>query len=351
MKKFFIGSRVIKTGIAVFFTALICEIVHISPAFAVIAAIVTIEPTIHASIQKGLIRLPASMVGAAFSVLSIYLFGASPLTYTAAAFLTILVCYKLKLHAGLIVATITAVAMIDVQHDSLWFDFWSRLGGSVIGIVISTIVNMLILPPDYVKKCHSQLELVIIHTNQLLRNFIDIRIKQTTPSQTTQVLTESFQKLTKERLKLEQYIQLQQLEMRYHFPNSEVRVLLKKEAAQARQLTLIHYHLWNLIHEGRSGRQLYWSKEQRHHYILATESIQENLLHWAHEDRPTNHQSLQELFRLFWNIDMPETPADGYFPMESIYLYELLSIHQLIEEQHVGNTHMPGGKNLSNCDI
>ncbi|WP_175074152.1 aromatic acid exporter family protein [Terribacillus sp. AE2B 122] len=350
MKKYFIGSRVIKTGIAVFFTALICEIVHISPAFAVIAAIVTIEPTIHASIQKGLIRLPASMVGAAFSVLSIYLFGASPLTYTAAAFLTIIVCYKLKLQAGLIVATITAVAMIDVQHDSLWLDFWSRLGGSVIGIVISTIVNMLILPPDYVKKCRSQLELVITHTNQLLRDFIDIRIKQTTPSQTTQVLTESFRKLTEERLKLEQYIQLQKLEMRYHFPYSEVRVLLEKEVTQARQLTLIHYHLWNLIHEGHSGRQLHWSKEQRHRYILAAGSIQENLLHWIHKDRPANQQPLHELFRLFWNIRMPETPKDGYFPMESIYLYELLSIHQLIEDQQDGNTH-PEGQNLSNCDI
>ncbi|SNZ15814.1 Aromatic acid exporter family member 1 [Terribacillus aidingensis] len=344
MKKPIIGNRVIKTGIAVFFTALLCEFVHITPAFAVVAAIVTIEPTIHASIQKGIIRLPASMIGAAFSVLSIYLFGASPLTYTAAAFLTIVVCYKLKLHAGLIVATITAVAMIDVTHVSLWADFLARLGGSVIGIVISTIVNMVILPPDYLKKSRQQLEVVITHTNKLLNDFIDIRIKQTEGSHPVHVLTKSFQKLTEERLRLEQYIQQQQSEMRYHLPNAETKAILEEEAAEARQLTLIHYHLWNLIHAGRSGKQLHWNNEQRHHYILAAEAVQQNLLRWTSKNCAINNKPFQDLFQLYWSIEIPENPEEAYFPIESIYLYELLSINQLIEEQQSGNTHLPQKK-------
>ncbi|MFS0560670.1 aromatic acid exporter family protein [Terribacillus sp. 179-K 1B1 HS] len=329
MKKSFIGSRVLKTGIAVFFTALVCELVNISPAFAVIAAIVTIEPTIHASIQKGLIRLPASMVGAGFSVLSIYVFGASPLTYTAAAFLTILVCYKLKLHAGLIVATITAVAMIDVEHTSLWADFWARLGGSIIGIIISTLVNMLIFPPDYLKKSRSQLDLVITHTNQLLKAFVNIRIKQAEGDQPVQSLTGSFRQLTKERLLLEQYIQQQQLEMRYHFPKA--KALLDKESALTEKLKLIHYHLWNLIHAGRSGKPLHWNAAQRHHFMEVAEAVQVNLHHWMNHDSPTDERQFRELFQLFWSIDMPKNTEDGYFPIESIYLYELLSIHQLIE--------------------
>ncbi|MFP7478351.1 FUSC family protein [Terribacillus saccharophilus] len=340
MKKFFIGSRVIKTGIAVFFTALICEIVHISPAFAVIAAIVTIEPTIHASIQKGLIRLPASMVGAGFSVLSIYLFGASPLTYTAAAFLTILVCYKLKLHAGLIVATITAVAMIDVEHTSLWADFWARLGGSVIGIIISTLVNMLILPPDYFKKSRQQLDLVISHTNELLHAFVDIRIRKTQGDQPVHSLTASFRQLTDERLLLEQYVQQQQQEIRYHLPNSKAKAVLDKEAALTQKLKLIHYHLWNMIHAGQSGKQLHWNTEQRYGYIAATETVQERLSLWMKDDQMTDDRQFQDLFQLFWSIDMPKDPADGYFPIESIYLYELLSIHELIHDQQSGKSHL-----------
>ncbi|PAF20982.1 hypothetical protein CHH49_13110 [Terribacillus saccharophilus] len=340
MKKFFIGSRVIKTGIAVFFTALICEIVHISPAFAVIAAIVTIEPTIHASIQKGLIRLPASMVGAAFSVLSIYLFGASPLTYTAAAFLTILVCYKLKLHAGLIVATITAVAMIDVEHTSLWADFWARLGGSMIGIIISTLVNMLILPPDYFKKSRQQLDLVISHTNELLHAFVDIRIWKTQGDQPVHSLTASFRQLTDERLLLEQYVQHQQLEIRYHLPNSNAKAVLDKEAVLTQKLKLIHYHLWNLIHAGRSGKQLHWNTEQRNCLTAAAEAIQERLSHWMKEDQVSDEKQIHDLFQLLWSIDMPKDPSDGYFPIESIYLYELLSIHELVYDPQSSKTHL-----------
>lgn len=340
MKKYFIGSRVIKTGIAVFFTALICEIVHISPAFAVIAAIVTIEPTIHASIQKGLIRLPASMVGAAFSVFSIYLFGASPLTYTAAAFLTILVCYKLKLHAGLIVATITAVAMIDVEHTSLWADFWARLGGSVIGIIISTLVNMLILPPDYSKKSRQQLNLVISHTNELLHAFVNLRIRKTQGDHPVHSLTSTFHQLTNQRLLLEQYVQHQQLEIRYHLPNSNAKAVLDKEAALTQKLKLIHYHLWNMIHAGRSNKPFHWNTEQCNRFCTAAEAVQERLSHWMKEDWVSDERQFQDLFQLFWSIDMPKNPADGYFPIESIYLYELLSIHELIYDQQSGKTHL-----------
>ena len=43
--------------------------------FAVITAIVTIEPTAEDSIKKAFIRFPASAIGAAFAVLFTYFFG------------------------------------------------------------------------------------------------------------------------------------------------------------------------------------------------------------------------------------------------------------------------------------
>src|SRR5690625_126266 len=106
MKVFdFLGVRVIKTGVAIFFTALICQLLGWPPVFAVITAIVTLEPTVSDSIKKGLIRFPASAIGSAYAVLFIALFGNSPITYTLAAVFTIVTSYKLKLHAGLLVAT------------------------------------------------------------------------------------------------------------------------------------------------------------------------------------------------------------------------------------------------------
>src|SRR5690625_7424333 len=129
MKVFdFLGVRVIKTGVAIFFTALICQLLGWPPVFAVITAIVTLEPTVSDSIKKGLIRFPASAIGSAYAVLFIALFGNSPITYTLAAVVTIVTSYKLKLHAGLLVATITTVAMIEDVYDNYFLSCLFRLG-------------------------------------------------------------------------------------------------------------------------------------------------------------------------------------------------------------------------------
>src|SRR5690625_398774 len=112
------GNRIVKTTVSVFLTAFICTLIGWPPVFAVITAIVTLEPTVSDSIKKGIVRFPASAIGSFYAVLFIALFGNSPITYTLAASLTIITCYRLKLHAGLLVAAITAVAMIEVIYDN-----------------------------------------------------------------------------------------------------------------------------------------------------------------------------------------------------------------------------------------
>src|SRR5699024_7718872 len=119
MKVFdFLGVRVIKTGVAIFFTALICHLLGWPPVFAVITAIVTLGPTVSGSIKIVLIRVPGSAIGSAYAVLFIALFGNSPMIYTLAAVFTIVTSYKLILHPGLLFASITAVAMIEVVYDN-----------------------------------------------------------------------------------------------------------------------------------------------------------------------------------------------------------------------------------------
>src|SRR5699024_6363450 len=122
------GSRMVKTAVAVCLTAYICNLIGWPPVFAVITAMVTLEPTVTDSIKKGIIRFPASAIGSFYAVLFIALFGNSAITYTLAASLTIITCFRLKLHAGLLVATITAVAMIEVVYDNYLMSFFIRLG-------------------------------------------------------------------------------------------------------------------------------------------------------------------------------------------------------------------------------
>src|SRR5690625_6122938 len=117
---------IVKTTVSVFCTALLCQWIGWPPVFAVITAVVTLEPTIYDSIKKGIVRFPASAIGSFYAVLFISLFGNSVITYTLAASLTILTCYKLRLHAGLLVATITAVAMVEVRSEEHTSELQSR---------------------------------------------------------------------------------------------------------------------------------------------------------------------------------------------------------------------------------
>lgn len=80
-----IGGRVIKTGIAVFLTVLVCEFFNIPTIFAVITAIVTIEPTATDSIKKGLVRFPASTIGSAYAMTFTFFLGHQALSYALAA--------------------------------------------------------------------------------------------------------------------------------------------------------------------------------------------------------------------------------------------------------------------------
>ncbi|WP_088104946.1 FUSC family protein [Halalkalibacter urbisdiaboli] len=144
-----IGRRVLKTGLAVFITAFVCHLLDLPVMFAVITAIVTTEPTAADSIKKGIIRLPAAALGAAFAIILDLLIGQHALTYALVAMLTIVACSKLNLDTGTLVATLTAVAMIPGTTDHLLADFVTRISGTSVGIIFSTLVNFVVLPPKF----------------------------------------------------------------------------------------------------------------------------------------------------------------------------------------------------------
>lgn len=144
-----IGARTIKTGIATLLTAFFCQALHLPPIFAVITAIVSIEPTARASLKKAFIRFPASILGAFIAVTSTYFLGESPLSFSIAATLTLYLCYQLKLYDGMLVASLTAVAMVPNIHHDFAFNFFSRLATTTIGLSTATIVNFFVLPPKY----------------------------------------------------------------------------------------------------------------------------------------------------------------------------------------------------------
>src|SRR5699024_4284927 len=90
--------------------------------------------------------------------ISTYFFGESPLSYSLAATVTIFVCYQLKLIDGMLVAAITAVAMVPVIHDAFVYNFISRLATTTIGLTTAGLVNFIILPRKYFRNLHKQIK-------------------------------------------------------------------------------------------------------------------------------------------------------------------------------------------------
>lgn len=333
MKSFaLIGNRTIKTGIAVLLTAWLCELLHWPPVFAVITAIVTVEPTVADSIKKGIVRFPASAIGSFYAVLFISLFGNSPLTYTLAAVLTIATCFRLKLFAGLLVATLTSVAMVEVIHDNFVVAFFIRLGTTTIGLAVSTLVNMFILPPDYRDDISHYFKKTSAAMGKTLTNLFRQMLENLAARNQSEERN-MLENIDKHIEQLDTFIRFQQEENKYHPLLKQKEFSYSKAQGMVQCLRRIRDHLDNLIETPVST--LSWTAEEKKIIIQAAEELGNILLHPDQYEEEHFQETQQELMELFWE-DNEELTRDNEihptkFPPELIVLYELISIYGLVE--------------------
>ncbi|MFB4169899.1 aromatic acid exporter family protein [Virgibacillus sp. JSM 102003] len=336
MKHFnFPGSRVVKTGVAIFITAWICVLLEWPPVFAVITAIVTIEPTVSDSIKKGLIRFPASAIGSAYAVLFISIFGNSPLTYSLAAVFTIATCFKFKLHAGLLVATLTAVAMVEVIHSNYLISFFIRLGTTTTGLIVSTAVNMFVLPPDYTKDIIQKIQQIRKKTGvvieEVFRDILEEKDKEIETIDQKQV-----DQLDKTIHQTETLIRFQREETKYHPLVGTEKAQFQSAQDHLFRLRLIHYHIDNLINTPL--KTISWSKEERTDILKAVSELSYSLQNKTNYTSAKHHKQLKQLTEIFWDDNEEITKnSDSHpttFPPELIILYELVSIYNLVERYY-----------------
>ncbi|MDA3128468.1 aromatic acid exporter family protein [Aliibacillus thermotolerans] len=331
MRKFQVaGGRVLKTGVAIFLTATICELIGWPPVFAVITAIVTIEPTVSDSIKKGIVRFPASAIGSFYAVLFISLFGHSPLTYTLAAILTIITCYRLHLHAGLLVATLTSVAMVEVIHDNYMIAFFIRLGTTTIGLLVSTVVNMFILPPNYTKEIVQNIRRLSKHTGKAVEKvFRGILREQKEDHHEEKVLLEQLDKTIQQT---ETFLRFQKDESKFHPLIKSKKQSLDKMDQQLSHLRLIHYHLNNVVNTPLET--ITWTATEREKIFEAVEQIASSLQTESDVESMAHNEKITELMDLFWEGDEEmmtnQERFPTHFPPELIILYELVSIYQQV---------------------
>ncbi|SDN98115.1 FUSC family protein [Tenuibacillus multivorans] len=331
------GSRVVKTGIAIFITAWLCELLNWPPVFAVITAIVTIEPTVSQSIKKGIVRFPASAIGSFYAVLFIYFFGHSPLTYTFAAVFTIVTTYRLKLYSGLLVATLTAVAMVEVIHTNVILSFFIRLGTTTIGLVVSTLVNMFVLPPDYTKEIVKMLKQITKKTGIAVEQTFHHYILNRSERQKCQQLLDQ---LEEQVHKIESLIQYQKDESHYHPLTASEQKKFNKAQKQIIRIKLMIYHMDNIMNTPLE--QINLTEQERQKILESVSELSYSMRQNTDFNMNNHRQNLRELMQLYWddneNIRKNYKSYPSTFPGEIIVLYELVSIFYLAENYYKEKT-------------
>ncbi|QLK86390.1 aromatic acid exporter family protein [Staphylococcus sp. 17KM0847] len=257
-----VGARTLKTGLATFLTALFCLSLNLNPIFAILSAVVTIEPTVKASIRKGYKRLPATVMGAFIAVVCTYIFGDdSAFAYGLTATLTIVLCIRFKLHPGILVATLTALAMIPDIHDNYMFNFFSRLLTAIIGLVTAGLVNFIILPPKY----YDQIENLIETSERQIYFLFDERMKELLighfQSKKSDALVEQLHTLN---TRIEELLGYQRDELKYHNAKhrSDEWIRLRKLTNRAHENRLLLTHLSNIIYLPQDAMMLFDDKEK-----------------------------------------------------------------------------------------
>lgn len=326
------GRRIIKTGISVFITALICLYFKLPAEFAVIAAIVTIEPTASDSIKKGIIRLPASAIGAAIAVILVSILGPSALSFTGAAVLTIIICQKLKLHDGILVATLTAVAMVPDIYDHFFLTFLSRLGTTGIGLTVSSLVNFFILPPKFTPLISEKLDPIFRLTGKVLEEATRkiLMVKQTK----SDLPSKQYLELRYSNEKVSELFSFQEREWRYHkIKLSEYRDFNRlKRANTVMQKIVLHIGNLQYINE-----PAYFTEPEQQLVKDIVASINEILISDSNDISDYHYFLINELDQRLKFESNQKRDTDEYvhhFTPKRILYFELLSIHDSLDELH-----------------
>lgn len=148
LRKPLIGMRTIKTVIAVFLSALFMQhVLHQTPFFACIGAVVAMESSVHSSLRAALIRNLGTVIGGAVGI-AIASFTESPLLISLGMIPLILLSNLLNRKESIVPGAIVyfAVAYLNTM-DQAWVYGLRRILGTFIGTLIGLGVNLLLFRP------------------------------------------------------------------------------------------------------------------------------------------------------------------------------------------------------------
>ncbi|WP_158212308.1 FUSC family protein [Natranaerobius trueperi] len=148
-----IGPRVWKTGLAVTITLWIAELFSLEyPYLAVIATIISLQPTITDSLKKGWERIQATAIGVIIALAIMFVLESTPIFVGIAVILTILICLRYGWTESITLASVTVVIiMAGSRDDTFGYALQRSTVLPFVGIIIAVAINLLFSPPQYLE--------------------------------------------------------------------------------------------------------------------------------------------------------------------------------------------------------
>lgn len=149
MKNRLIGMRTIKTALVVVFSYIVSSIINSSLSFALIyAAVICVETSVVSSFKIGYNRVLGTVLGGVIGLIMSFIPVYGAITMATGVVITILLCNLLDIKKSTGIAITLVIIIVTGSSTSPAIYAMQRTLDTIIGIVIATIINMLIYPPD-----------------------------------------------------------------------------------------------------------------------------------------------------------------------------------------------------------
>jgi len=152
-----LGARILKTGIAIILALFIASLLPNEAglkAIAGVSAVVAMQPSIFRSIKTVSDQAIGNVFGALLAVAMVTVFGDNVVIMGVTVILLIAVLFRFNLAHVATLASVTALIIMGQHTGDFYVSAFYRFALVMIGVISSSIVNLVFLPPKFESKIY-----------------------------------------------------------------------------------------------------------------------------------------------------------------------------------------------------
>lgn len=154
-----IGTRIIKTGLAVAVTTFICRLLNLEPVvFGAISAVINMQPSIHLTFKTAKNQVIVHFLGVGAGLLLGYLLGGNPLSMGLTTMMVIVLCLKLGLQSGILMGIVAAVFVLSSSSEQFIEHALARSAVIFTGLAVAMVINVTLWPPRHGRRFYTLLQ-------------------------------------------------------------------------------------------------------------------------------------------------------------------------------------------------